>query len=69
MGPADRSAGNIHSEIGYVLIHSGYEDYKRYQSDHNLNHEQKTQILRNGGLEVVEWSKVVVGDICYVLDD
>ena len=25
--------------------------------------------MRNGGLEVVEWSKVVVGDVCYVSQD
>ena len=52
-----------------MRINAGYEDYQRYRSDQSLNHEQTTQVLRNGQLEVIEWSKVAVGDICYVLEE
>lgn len=52
-----------------MTTNSGYEDYQRYRSDQSLNHEQKTQVLRNGELEVVEWSKVAVGDVCFVLEE
>jgi len=50
----------------YRLSNTGYEDYQRYKSDRQLNHEYKTHILREGKFIEVEWQEVVIGDICKV---
>ncbi len=41
------STWNFHDPRRLNLIHSGYEDYQRYASDKRLNHDLKTQVLRD----------------------
>ena len=52
--------------LGISMIREGYEDYQRHKSDKEMNFETMTEVRRNGNFETVEWSKVVVGDICRV---
>lgn len=34
--------------LGVSLLREGYEDYQRYKSDRQMNHESKTYIMSGG---------------------
>ena len=53
---SDCSSWDFHATRRLNIIDSGYEDYQRYASDKRLNHDLKTQVLRDGGFVEVEWS-------------
>jgi magnesium-transporting ATPase (P-type) len=55
--------------LGISMAREGYEDYQRYRSDQELNHRTSTQVKRKGQFTRVEWSKVCVGDVCWVEED
>jgi P-type E1-E2 ATPase len=66
MGTSLRRHRGLHDQIRYLSTHPGFEDYQRYKSDKELNHELTTQIYRNGQFVQVEWSQVIIGDIVKV---
>lgn len=66
MGASYCCARNINTERRYPLCYAGYEDYQRYKSDQEINHELTTQVYREGTFVQVEWSEVIIGDIVKV---
>lgn len=51
------------------VLREGYEDYQRFLSDKQLNHESTAQVLRGPGFVRVEWSEVAVGDLLMIEAD
>lgn len=48
MGAVDYRHWNLRHQGRYRMGHAGYEDYQRHVSDYRNNHEEKTEVLRNG---------------------
>ena len=58
--------------MGVTAIKDGYEDYRRYKSDKEVN-AKRVEVIRvsNGvkSLESTSWAKLVVGDVTVVRRD
>ena len=50
------------------MIREGLEDNARHKSDVELNSSECT-IFREGKMVRCKWSDLLVGDVCYVVDN